>query len=98
MGGPILITGAEGFVGRALGMRLAALWPRERIVGSTRAAEPLAAFHETIKLDLECDDLFEAFGRLKPSLVFHLAARSSVAESAERGWTTFSDNVGSSIA
>jgi nucleoside-diphosphate-sugar epimerase len=93
--GPILITGAEGFVGGALRERIMETWPESRVVGSTRSLQNVSDSETTIKLDLGRDELVEALGRLSPSLVFHLAARSSVGESLDTAWLTFSDNVGS---
>jgi GDP-4-dehydro-6-deoxy-D-mannose reductase len=96
--GPILITGAEGFVGGALRERIMETWPESRVVGSTRSLQNVSDSETTIKLDLGRDELVEALGRLSPSLVFHLAARSSVGESLDTAWLTFSDNVGSCLA
>jgi GDP-4-dehydro-6-deoxy-D-mannose reductase len=97
--GPILITGAEGFVGSALTAHLAKAFPHNHIIGSTRAHEFLSgSLARKVKLDLGCDDVLGALSSIKPSLIFHLAARSSVAEGVEGGWQTFSDNVGSTLA
>lgn len=89
----ILVTGAEGFAGRRLITALADARPAARIVGTTRGGEAVAGCHTTLTLDLTCGDIAAVLKALKPTLVFHLAARSSVAQSFGESHLTFADNV-----
>lgn len=91
--GPILITGAEGFAGRALGGYLKAAWPDAVLLGTTRTGEAVAGFDAAHEVDLTHGDVAGAIRRLRPVLVYHLAARSSVAQSLGAGDLTFTDNV-----
>ncbi len=89
--GPILITGGAGFVGRHLTRALARTWPEARIVWFTRqegARIPTAGDAGEVELcvaDLcSAESVDDALDEIRPGLVIHLAAQSSVAE-ADRG-------------
>lgn len=80
----ILITGAEGFVGRWLARELAGrLPPESRIVGTRRRSEPSSASDRIELVALDITDAGAArrlVGDLKPTAVIHLAAIASVPE------------------
>lgn len=89
----ILITGAEGFVGRALAARIKANDPHARLIGTSRAPSTPTHCHETLVLDLVNGDVGAAIRHAQPDLVLHLAARSSVAQGLAAAGDTFDDNV-----
>lgn len=89
----ILVTGAEGFAGRRLVAALAGAMPTARIVGTTRGGEAVPGCHAVPTLDLTRGDITAALRAERPALVFHLAARSSVAQSFGQSHLTFTDNV-----
>jgi len=80
----ILVTGADGFVGRALVPLLRRrMAPDARLVLSTR--EPFAAEGNTARVELDLSDpasLQRCAEETRPECVIHLAAQSSVAQSA----------------
>ncbi|MCA0425602.1 MAG: GDP-mannose 4,6-dehydratase [Proteobacteria bacterium] len=89
----ILITGAEGFVGRALAARIRAEWPGITLTGTSRQIDGVTACHERIVLDLAHGDITEALHAAQPDAILHLAARSSVAQGLSASAETFDDNV-----
>jgi len=91
--GSILITGAEGFVGRALGMHVKQAFPDRLVVGTTRTGETVAGFDRSVEVDLTHGDVAAALREIRPAVVLHLAARSSVAQSQGASHLTFTDNV-----
>jgi GDP-4-dehydro-6-deoxy-D-mannose reductase len=95
--GTILITGAEGFVGRSLASRMALAFPGAVIAGTCRSGDPVAEVTQTVPLDLTTGDIGAVVAALKPDLIVHLAARSSVAQSLGAGDVTFYDNVEASL-
>lgn len=94
----IFVTGAEGFVGRALVQHLRQAFPFASLAGSSRSGEPVAGLDRTLTLDLAAGDVAGAFRTVAPDLVFHLAARSSVAQSFGTGDITFGENVAACLA
>lgn len=88
----VLITGAEGFVGRALAASLRAGVPQLHLIGTSRQPGGTAC-HETIVLDLVSGDIRAALAATRPEAVLHLAARSSVAQGFSAAAETFDDNL-----
>lgn len=79
----VMITGASGFVGSALLRRILATRSTEAIlaIGSGRAGSLPGVRH--LSVDVRLPDFAQALADFKPTHIFHLAARSSVAD-AER--------------
>jgi GDP-4-dehydro-6-deoxy-D-mannose reductase len=79
----VLITGATGFVGQHLTNYLASLNQFE-IYGTTQSdqSSPEQGNAKLEKVDLsDFDSVLSLIGRIKPDLIYHLAARTSPAES-----------------
>jgi CDP-glucose 4,6-dehydratase len=98
--GPILVTGHTGFKGAWLTLMLEHLG--YRVIGIAREPEENSLFSkmnragriEEIFVDLQDQDKITSFVNThKPSIVFHLAAQSLVAESYREPIQTFSTNV-----
>jgi CDP-glucose 4,6-dehydratase len=98
--GPILVTGHTGFKGAWLTLMLEHLG--HRVIGIAREPEENSLFSkmnragsiEEIFADLQDQDKITNFVNThKPSIVFHLAAQSLVAESYREPIQTFSTNV-----
>ncbi|HEU4365495.1 MAG TPA: GDP-mannose 4,6-dehydratase [Candidatus Krumholzibacteria bacterium] len=87
-----LVTGCNGFVGRALVARLAAagyeVWGADRT-----AADGAFAGKECVTGDL-CEDAFveDAVGRAEPACIVHLAGQASVRQSFDDPVQTLADN------
>lgn len=87
-----LVTGCNGFVGRALVARLVAagyeVWGADRV-----AADAAFAGKQCLTGDL-CDEAFveDLYGRAGPSCVVHLAGQASVRQSFDDPAQTLSDN------
>lgn len=87
-----LVTGCNGFVGRALVARLATagyeVWGADRA-----AADGAFAGKECVIGDL-CEDAFveEVVGRAEPACIVHLAGQASVRQSFDDPVQTLSDN------
>lgn len=74
----ILVTGASGFVGKALLARLRAAYPRAHFLGTT-FSEDAAADGDLARLDLlSADSVASVVSGFRPTTVIHLAAQSSV--------------------
>jgi GDP-4-dehydro-6-deoxy-D-mannose reductase len=99
----ILLTGAHGFVGRRLAPELASrLHPGARLVLATRSPDDAGCDpggSERIAFDLnDPAGVHQAIGSLRPDLVVHLAAQSSVGHSARAAADTWSSNLCGSLA
>ena len=94
----ILVTGAEGFVGRTLAAHLRRTMPGAHLIGTTRAPQDVPGFDETHAADLSHGDVPAVLALTRPDIVLHLAARSSVAEGISAAGETFADNMTASLA
>lgn len=84
-GGTILVTGASGFLGRAVMSALRTRFPAARLVGISRKSQTPEDGIDWRTLDLMDAKAVEAFfHRESPDVVIHLAAFSSVGESFAR--------------
>jgi GDP-4-dehydro-6-deoxy-D-mannose reductase len=81
----VLVTGAGDYLGRRLlGALRQKLPPESRILGVDRARQPPLDGIDMKVVDLfEADSIAETVAAFDPTLVFHLAALASVAESSE---------------
>jgi GDP-4-dehydro-6-deoxy-D-mannose reductase len=92
-----LVTGCNGFVGRALVARLATagyeVWGADRV-----ETDGAFAGKECLIGDL-CDDAFveDVVGRAKPACIVHLAGQASVRQSFDDPVQTLSDNTRPSL-
>jgi len=78
----ILVTGADGFVGRHLLPALRGAFPAATLVGASRGGGPVPGADEGCGLDLDRPaDLADAVADARPDAVLHLAARSDVGQS-----------------
>jgi GDP-4-dehydro-6-deoxy-D-mannose reductase len=69
----ILVTGAEGFVGRHLVPALGAAFPAARIIGTSRMAEQGEVLEVT-----DAEQTFGAISRLQPDACIHLAGIAAI--------------------
>jgi GDP-4-dehydro-6-deoxy-D-mannose reductase len=93
----ILITGAGGFVGKALVSQLHRDFPSVEITGLYRDSAsavpvPIPLLKAQI-VDLVSGDIAGVLKTAKPDVVIHLAAMSSVQQSLGAGGVTFSENL-----
>lgn len=97
----ILVTGGDGFVGRLLVATMAKrLQPEARLIQATRAPRSEWPYdHEHVVFDLEDSaSIADAIAEVRPDLVVHLAAQSSVGRSAAEAAATWSINLCGSLA
>lgn len=95
----VLVTGGAGFVGAALVERLAAEGHRVTVLDdcSTGDAARVRGAAALVEADIACDDLAGAYAAAAPETVFHLAARTSVAESVRAPCRGAAVNVGGTV-
>lgn len=96
----VLITGIAGFVGSHLADYILTNFPDAEIHGLRRPRSDLSNIrHAASNLKLhECDikdahNIYEVVGRIKPDVIFHLAAQSFVPASFEGPTETLSTNI-----
>lgn len=80
----ILITGISGFVGPYLALHIADAAPEAEIWGMVWAADPAKAPSSVQQIEGDLTDissLMTALDQVRPNIIFHLAAASSVASS-----------------
>lgn len=92
----VLVTGAGGFVGAYLLPAITKLLkPGAEITLGTRDGSRYGDVHKWVKLDLcEPGSIAAAINRVRPDLVIHLAAQSSVGKSVKEAAATWSVNFG----
>ena len=96
----ILLTGGGGFVGRYLSTALADAYPsaRRAILYQGSPSDTTPGW-EALVADLTDEIAIEAaVAALRPDLVVHLAAQSSVGQVAQLGETTWRVNLGGTLA
>ncbi len=87
----VLVTGASGFIGRALVERLKASGVEVAGLCRSKPPEQDTAF---IQVDLnEADDVWSSVEAFKPTVCFHLAAHPDGAESHEQSQAVLQTNV-----
>lgn len=80
-GGPILITGAAGFVGRYLAEALQQRWPNRQLILADRVSVS-SLQGRILELDIgDSDAVTDLFRHFQPSVVVHLAAIAAVTSS-----------------
>ncbi len=89
----ILITGAGGFVGRALVTRLKTDLPNVELTGLYRERVSPKGQITCHIIDLARDNIEGVLTTAKPDVVVHLAAISSVQQSLGSGGATFEENL-----
>lgn len=96
----ILMTGADGFVGRVLLRRLLArVHADTRVMLCSRGPAAPQGRVARIAMDITDDaDVARAIDEARPDLVIHLAALSSVAQSVDAAAETWRVNLGGSLA
>ena len=78
----LLVTGADGFVGRYLIAQLRAAYPAARLVGASRSDASVPGLDETRGFDLQDAGAVEALiAELRPDACAHLAAAAAVGSS-----------------
>jgi GDP-4-dehydro-6-deoxy-D-mannose reductase len=90
-----LITGVSGFVGPHLARHVVTVDPRSEVWGLVWPGDPSAAPSGVQKVEGDLTDmasLITALDRVRPDIVFHLAAASSVASSWENPGRFFEVN------
>jgi UDP-glucose 4-epimerase len=91
-----LVTGAAGFIGRALSLRLNALGAEvHRLAREIPEADALGHWHRCNVADLS--QVRAEFRAIRPELVFHLAGKVSGARDMELVLPTLTDNLVSTV-
>jgi GDP-4-dehydro-6-deoxy-D-mannose reductase len=97
----ILVTGAGGFVGKALTAHFQTAFPGAHLIGLLKDKPASSTIHsrqiEMHGLNLVSGDLSGLFAATKPDVVVHLAAISSVQQSLGAGGETFEENLQSGL-
>jgi GDP-4-dehydro-6-deoxy-D-mannose reductase len=92
----VLITGASGFAGGHLARACVAAG--DEVVGLSRTGAPGAESAEGLALDLrDARAVLDAVHRLRPELIYHLAALSHIGRSWEEPAETVMDNMSSAV-
>jgi GDP-4-dehydro-6-deoxy-D-mannose reductase len=92
----VLITGASGFAGGHLARACVAAG--DEVVGLSRTGAPGAESAEGLAVDLrDARAVLDAVHRLRPELIYHLAALSHVGRSWDEPAETVMDNVSSAV-
>ncbi len=95
----ILITGAGGFVGSRLIKALAGEWSKAEIVSASRGEAKSSSPFSEIDLDLgDPASIRKAVHQVRPDLIVHLAAQSSVAKGEGTAAETWNVNLAGSLA
>ena len=92
----ILVTGANGFIGRHLMTHLAAVQPADERFGTVFAADKASASagYRAITVDLrDAADVTSLLRDVQPDVVYHLAAQSSPSLSHRQPWATLQGNL-----
>lgn len=84
----ILVTGADGFVGRHLISALAAAFPAARIIGTSRGPE----FGEVLEIT-DAAQTLEVVSRVQPDVCIHLAAIAAIGEAKSNPKRTWDINL-----
>jgi GDP-4-dehydro-6-deoxy-D-mannose reductase len=94
----LLLTGGTGFVGRHLAPRLAKAFPHMRHVMIARTSNEDVQSWDRFKVDLaDADALTAAVGILRPAMVVHMAAQSSVGQASQAAELTWRINTLASL-
>jgi GDP-4-dehydro-6-deoxy-D-mannose reductase len=89
----ILLTGAAGFVGRALAVKLASRFPHAQMLGVSRETQNESKTLKYISINLAKTNLTPLLQEFKPSVIIHLAAHSSVGQANAQAAFTFEENM-----
>lgn len=90
----ILITGGQGFIGKALTKKLLALGTNIYVLNNKKATDPPFANINLILGDVsETDFIFRIFNKYRFNFCFHLAAQSNVDMGSQDPISTFDTNI-----
>jgi UDP-glucose 4-epimerase len=89
--GPVVVTGGAGFIGSALVRSLQATGVQVLVVDARPCTDPAV---DAITGDLRDRAVLDAIAQRRPSVVFHLAARTSVLQSVADPADVYETNVG----
>ena len=99
--GPVVVTGAFGFIGRRLLLRLRQGAPDRSIIalGHEHAPENLPDSVSAIVLDLEDEGRTASFlAEIAPDMIIHLAGQASVVGAGISPWPAWKTNVGATLS